>query len=512
MAGGNAQAMMASSEITGSLTTGVSTGVTGIVKAAPSASQPAGTYTNTVTLSLSAANASAICYSTSATTPSCANSTSCATGSLYSSALTFTTDTTLKALACYGDASSGPLLTNLYTITHPSSASLGGGAGGNSNNDVVPQTVTASNGPLVVNPSQIGSLRYSDRGYTVFLSVPAGSVNNSTTFSIKAVPLDENYRPAAGSRVMLIGGLVFEMSASDQNGPVTNFNLPLSISVNLIFPEITHKLGVYYFNTKENKWVGIDGASFDSSKGTVNFQTNHFTLFAIWDLPQGENLSMANTPAITKPSDSQNPATGSTDPKKPIVATVKGVKIVAGAWLQGTGKDKTVYAIIDAKHKRVVNLSELKASKSKKITKASETTLKQYATISLLANGSLMQGNGKDKTVYVVSGKTKKAVSAKDLKAKPYLGKKITKVNEATLQYYASPKSAAKKPAVAAAKISKLSKGQLVQGTGKDKTVYVVTGANKKPLTAKDLKSKTYQGKKIVKVSDATLKTYPTKK
>jgi|JI10StandDraft_1071094.scaffolds.fasta_scaffold80900_1 hypothetical protein len=68
---------------------------------APTFSPAAGTYTTTQSVTISTTTIGAIlCYSTDGSTPSCDSTPSCSSGTLYSSPVSISTTTTLKALAC----------------------------------------------------------------------------------------------------------------------------------------------------------------------------------------------------------------------------------------------------------------------------------------------------------------------------------------------------------------------------------------------------------------------------
>ena len=104
----------------GSLDTGPGTGPDGVVKVAPTASPAAGEYHATQSVSLTATDSSAICYTTDGTTPACASSTTCTTGTVYNSAISVTLTTTVKSVACYADEASsydGPAASDTYTLT-----------------------------------------------------------------------------------------------------------------------------------------------------------------------------------------------------------------------------------------------------------------------------------------------------------------------------------------------------------------------------------------------------------
>ena len=108
------------SDLLGSVSTGVvsSTGsADGVVKAAPTVSPAAGDYHATQSVTLTATGATAICYTIDGTTPACATSATCTTGSVYSSAISVASSKTIKSLGCYGDNTGGPVGSAAYTLT-----------------------------------------------------------------------------------------------------------------------------------------------------------------------------------------------------------------------------------------------------------------------------------------------------------------------------------------------------------------------------------------------------------
>lgn len=113
------------SEITGTLTTGVSTGVEGTVAVTPTASPVAGTYTSAQSVTLSASGASSIRYTIDAAAPTCS------TGTLYSGVISVSSSLTIRAVGCYnGTASQTGTFAYGINITPPPSGGGGGGGGG----------------------------------------------------------------------------------------------------------------------------------------------------------------------------------------------------------------------------------------------------------------------------------------------------------------------------------------------------------------------------------------------
>ena len=124
------------SETTGTLQTGIESGIQGVLITNPTASPVAGTYTAAQSVSLAASGSSAICYTTDgSTSPVCASAgTSCTTGTKYSSAISVSSSTTIKAKSCYPTNNSSSIATLAYTI----SISSGGGGGGGGGTYTVP--------------------------------------------------------------------------------------------------------------------------------------------------------------------------------------------------------------------------------------------------------------------------------------------------------------------------------------------------------------------------------------
>ncbi|MEK7766888.1 MAG: peptidoglycan-binding domain-containing protein [bacterium] len=100
------------STITGSLSTGFGDngGVGGVVVTTPSASPAAATFTANQSVTLTATGSNSIHYTTDGTTPTCTS------GSTYSTAISVTTTTTIKALACYANSNASSVLSSLYTL------------------------------------------------------------------------------------------------------------------------------------------------------------------------------------------------------------------------------------------------------------------------------------------------------------------------------------------------------------------------------------------------------------
>jgi uncharacterized membrane protein YgcG len=133
MAVGN---MALADTITGNLSTGISgtngNQVNGVVIVAPTASPAGGVFTSAQNVTLVAQGSSKIYYTLNDVTPP-----TCATGTLYSGAISIDSSTVIEAIACYIDDQNNvhpsTVASNQYGINPPSQVTTNntGGGGGN---------------------------------------------------------------------------------------------------------------------------------------------------------------------------------------------------------------------------------------------------------------------------------------------------------------------------------------------------------------------------------------------
>jgi hypothetical protein len=119
----------------------VETGIGGTLMAPPIASPISGTYTSTQSVTLSAAGSSSIRYTTNNTNPTCS------TGTVYSSAISVSSTTTIKAISCYPQSENSSVVTFAYTITAPPSPTTPpppGGPGGGTPDQTPPPSTNPS--------------------------------------------------------------------------------------------------------------------------------------------------------------------------------------------------------------------------------------------------------------------------------------------------------------------------------------------------------------------------------
>ncbi len=113
------------SEQTGTISTGVETGINGMVVVESTANPSAGSYSGTQTVVLTGgAGTQSIHYSTDGTTPSCTDT------NVYTGGINVASTMTIKAISCYPQGVASPVASFTYTIGSAPSGGGGGGGGG----------------------------------------------------------------------------------------------------------------------------------------------------------------------------------------------------------------------------------------------------------------------------------------------------------------------------------------------------------------------------------------------
>ena len=316
----------------GSLSTGAETGVSGVVKAAPTATPSAGTYIGTQNVILAATGSTAIYYTVDGTTPSSTN------GTLYTTAISVPAAITIQSIAYYGDGSSGPVNSASYTIT-----SGGGFAGGGSptistttpppgatdvtnvvsSTGTFTSTVTAPSSDDVASvtvPSGTIGLTASGAPLTQITVTPVSSPPNPPA-DVNAVGLNYNYGP---------NGAKFSQ-------PVT---LTLKYDPSLLPAGADPtKLYIAWWDTTTGQWVNLPSVV-DTVSHIITAQVSHFTLFAVLvpikpavnastttttntttTTPVPVLSSQVPTTPTTKPSTTTTPTTPATTPTQPTTHT-----------------------------------------------------------------------------------------------------------------------------------------------------------------------------------------------
>ncbi|MEK7501371.1 MAG: chitobiase/beta-hexosaminidase C-terminal domain-containing protein [Patescibacteria group bacterium] len=110
------------SEVTGTLTTGISasvgTAMNGVVISIPIANPSTGVYISAQSVTLSAEGSSNIHYTTDGATPTCT------TGNIYSSPILVNSSLVIEAISCYPSNRTSTVVSYLYGINIPTSSSF----------------------------------------------------------------------------------------------------------------------------------------------------------------------------------------------------------------------------------------------------------------------------------------------------------------------------------------------------------------------------------------------------
>lgn len=279
------------SEQTGTLNTGIATGLSGTVIAAPTFSPAAGTYTSAQSVTMTAAGSTAICYRTDGSAPACGSTpTTCASGStLYSSAVNVSSTRTFKALSCYaGDDSavlSSSVVTKTYTINIPSGGG-GGGGGGISIPTLstvpsatteyftttvdVPSTGMAVRPTLIKNPATGASLFIQKDTH---ITTATGASYDGTISPPSAI--SESKLPAP-----LPPELDFSKAIVIEATGKLFFDKDVTITIPLPEGADLARIKIYFYNSSTGEYQLLDGGGTVSADGKfISVNTNHLTTF-----------------------------------------------------------------------------------------------------------------------------------------------------------------------------------------------------------------------------------------
>jgi len=129
------------SEVTGTITTGLSTGggVEGIVVESPTASPGADTYTSNQSVTLSGGEGTGyINYTTDGSRATCSS------GETYTSPISVTSSVVIEAILCYANNISSDVAIFGYAINPPSAPAPSGGGGGGGGGGIITTTSNSS--------------------------------------------------------------------------------------------------------------------------------------------------------------------------------------------------------------------------------------------------------------------------------------------------------------------------------------------------------------------------------
>jgi len=309
----------------------VQTGMQGVLKVAPTVSPAAGTYNSTQTVTLTAASATKICYTTDGTTaPYCASTNTCTAGTPLDNGGTISVSSTatIKSAGCYVDASTGPVATSLYTlacatasvtngtvaaysscaITCNSGYTLsgsscnysgggGGGGGGGGYTAYTPTMPTTTTGQVTATASSGGKTTLTtSNNIIVTAQLPANAVSSDTVVKIAQVAKTASEVAsevaAIPSTMLMVGNYIYSFSAISGTTNITIFSQNITLTFTYTDAQIAglseSALKVYYWNTTTSSWTVLT-TTVNIVTNTLTVTTNHFTDFAIFG-SKGSNI------------------------------------------------------------------------------------------------------------------------------------------------------------------------------------------------------------------------------
>ena len=129
-------AIAGASTFEGTLSTGVQTGIEGIVVTAPTATPGSGTYDSTQSVTLTATGAQSIRYRDDGGVPTCS------VGTPYTGAISVSASISIQARSCYANNASSSPVVFLYVINPPATPAPSGGGGGGGGGGLLPPSGT----------------------------------------------------------------------------------------------------------------------------------------------------------------------------------------------------------------------------------------------------------------------------------------------------------------------------------------------------------------------------------
>lgn len=297
------------STVTGTIESGVNSGgFDAEVPYRPTASVAAGTYASNQSVTLTSSGATSIRYTVDGTTPSCSS------GTVYSTAVAISSSSTLKAIACKGDAASSVAsfayvlqcsttsVANGSVAAYPgcaiscnsgyslsgsscvaASASTGGisgGGGGGSSTSSASGSLTTSGGSV--------TLTQSASSPSVKFTAPSGALSSSAMVTISKVYTSSStyVPPAPTAGLFMVGGNVFQITAASGANQITNFSKPVTLTFTYTDAQIPAgvleaNLKIYYYDTVAKVWVAV-ASTVNPITNTVTAAVSHLTQFAIY--------------------------------------------------------------------------------------------------------------------------------------------------------------------------------------------------------------------------------------
>lgn len=302
--------MVSAGEYEGTLgSPSINTGIDGVSMSAPVFSPVAGTYHENQSVTLSAEASTAICYS-AGDAPTCNGPTTCATGTKYTGAISVTSTTTLKAVACYADGNAGPLsdaqtytltcaiatVTNGtvsaypdcqitcnsgYTVSGNTCVRSSGGAGGGGIATTPSMPTTTTGQVTATNLAGGKTTLTTTSNTTITVEVPIGGVNSDTIIKIEET---EEGTIILGSPTPTGYNIVgsYTITATANGVPVTSFSGTVTITITYTDAQVAgldlSTLKLYRWNG--TSWVALP-TTIDTVNKTITATTTSFSKFAV---------------------------------------------------------------------------------------------------------------------------------------------------------------------------------------------------------------------------------------
>ena len=277
---GMASTIIATSQIEDTLQSGLGSGNEGVVKAAPTASPVAGSYSSAKSVTLTSTVASAICYRIDGTNAACgATATTCAAGSTkYAGAISVPTTRTIKAISCYPNSESSAVASFTYTITISTPAPPGGGGGASA-----AQTMPTTTNGLVTATAALGGKTTLTRtdGTKITVEVPVGAVSGNTTITVQEAATGTIIIGApTGTGQTIISG--FTITATSGGNPVTSFSSAVTITVTYTDAQVAglDETTLKLYRWDGTQWVALT-CTINASTNTITATTTSFSKFAV---------------------------------------------------------------------------------------------------------------------------------------------------------------------------------------------------------------------------------------
>jgi len=168
----------------------------------------------------------------------------------------------------------------------------GGGGGGGAAASAAPAQPNTSTGQVTATASLGGRTSVVSAGITASALVSSGTFSADTVVSITPTATTASAVTTATSAVpsgkLVVGGQVYNYSATSGGATVSTFSKPVTVSISYTAAQIAGidvtSLKVYYWDATASQWVAL-ASTVNTTEKTVSANTTHFTYFAVMGTP-----------------------------------------------------------------------------------------------------------------------------------------------------------------------------------------------------------------------------------